>query len=82
MKNLITVPFLCTINFIFSQSYFITVAKQINFRKYSCKKIEMDYEFLFLNFISVTEISQSFKKSKAVFYWIKLYRSYFGLEPQ
>ncbi len=64
MKNLIILLFSCTANFIFSQSYSIALTKQINFRKYSSKKTERYNDFLFLSFISLTQIEQSLKKYK------------------
>jgi hypothetical protein len=43
------------------------VANQINFEDYSGKKTERSHGFLFLSFISPTEIAQSFKTSKKYF---------------
>ena len=43
------------------------VANQINLEDYSGKKTERNHDFLFLSFISLTEIAQSFKTSKKNF---------------
>jgi hypothetical protein len=62
---------LFTPKFIFNQSYFNIVANQINFEDYSGKKTERNHGFLFLSFISLTEIAPLFRTSKKIFYRMK-----------